>query len=458
MRTPAVLIAGVWISLLLPAAWAEDGIDQSNVYQRIKDADDNGLSVGRFQEGHAVPNTDIVLDEQGQASGGRSNDAAGRPLFRHVNEAKLTGGTYAEFFELIDNYVVQSGKAESVDANEEEEIDAFVDKAMLSHPMQVAFAYVTEDLGVGMTKPQFREAVEKIWFETFINYFGGNETPHCSGFEHVFVGEGKFPASGAGQRRGEISGYHGWLRFYRDEKAGIANYLGHKYDLPPARKPANPGAITLRMIWNLDDDDNPSTPPVELYKPKGGFFVGMSPECELAIGTVAFFELQEGLLNGDKRRTVIDGVTYDLVLYASVKENGQRGDHIRSFFPAVVGLAQPQSGGDGEPTASSGPISITRALPNPAGTDETGEWVEIKNESDGEIDLTNWELRDRQGGTRKLEGTIAAGATKRFEIPRDQFSLRLGNASGEIKLFADNALVHEVSYGRAETDEVITFP
>lgn len=458
MRMLAGLIAVVGMSSMLSVARAEDGIDQSNVYQRIKDADDNGLSVGRFHEGRTVPSTDIVLDEQGQATGGRSNDAAPRPLFRQVDEAKLIGGCYAEFIALLNNYDVRSGNAESFPADEQAEIDAFVDKAVLSRPMQVAFAYVSEDLGVGMTKPQFREAVEKIWFEPFTNHFGGNETPHCSGFEHVFVGEGKFPANGTGQRRGEISGYHGWLRFYRDEKAGIANYLGHKYDLPPASKPANAGAITLRMIWNLDDDNNQSTSSVELYKPKGGFFIGMSPECELAIGTVAFFELQEALLSGDKRRTAIDGVTYDLVLYASVKANGQRGDHIRSFFPVVVGMAQPQSGVDGEPTTSSGPISITRALPNPAGTDETEEWVEIKNESDSEIDLTTWELRDRQGGTRKLEGTIAADATKRFEIPRDQLSLRLGNASGEIRLFADNALVHEVSYGRAETGEVITFP
>lgn len=266
----------------------------------------------------------------------------------------------------------------------------------------------------------------------------------------MFVGEGQF---GGASPRGEVSGYHSWVKFFQDEQDGDVNYLGHKYDLPAASRPSNPCVITLRMIWNHDPDGPGGEAEVELFKPKGGFFVGTSPECELAMGTVAFFESKEGLFTNDRRRVVLDGASYDVVLYANVESNGRRGNFIRSFFPILIGESRPGDNGDVRPAG--GPIAIVRSLPNPDGNDETGEWVELKNMSDADVDLNGWELRDRQGGTRRLDGALGAGQTRRFEIPRDAHEMRLGNGGGTIRLFRGDELLDEVRYGRAASGRII---
>src|SRR4051812_8652867 len=88
---------------------AADDIDANNVYQRIKDADDNGLSVKRFAEGMDENSADLILDEQDAARGGEGSDSAPRPLFRRVNATKLNGGAYPELIALFDNYSLREG-------------------------------------------------------------------------------------------------------------------------------------------------------------------------------------------------------------------------------------------------------------------------------------------------------------------------------------------------------------
>ncbi len=58
--------------------------------------------------------------------------------------------------------------------------------------------------------------------------------------------------------------------------------------------------VTPRMTWNHIDLDGELR--ARLLMRKSGFFVGSSPECEPAMGAVAFHESIVGRLSGDKHR------------------------------------------------------------------------------------------------------------------------------------------------------------
>ena len=440
-----------------------------SIYAEIWASDLNRLTVSS-REGESWTDTtaDILLDEQARAHGSRTIDLATRPLFHAVKENKLHRGTYPAFERLLDNFAVNFRDPEEYSPQEGEEIDSFLLQVIDSEPMRLARSYVTRVLQPGLTVAGFRAALRRMWFDIYTNHYRGRSTHYCSGFEHVFVGEGKFDRRrGAAASKGEISGYHSWLKFYRDEDGGRVNYLGYKYDLGAAGGgPANPHVVTLQMIWNHIDLRGRLR--AQLFKKKGGFFVGASPECEMAMATVAFYESQAGLLTNQRKRVHLADQRYDLVLYRSTLPDGAPGQHIRSFYPVYLGAdGATFDGGDDDTdvhpvdpgTVNNGPVVIHAAQPNPPGDDSSGEWVEIANQSRDRVDLTEWELRDRVGRPRPLAGTLEAGAIERFAIPRDtEFGMMLANRRGVITLHDPHGrLAAAVSYGKAEEDAVIAF-
>ncbi len=454
--------AAIALGLALPWGVAlGDDISRQNVYQKIRDADANAFTFQRRGSGGSgAAAAQLVLSEQGEAPKTGQGDAANENLVFKIDTARLGTGTYPEFIKLLDNYEFLSNKAESTTAAEQAEIKAFLDKAMQTGPMKVALAYINDELNEDLTPAQFRDRVQKMWFEIFTHHFG---TPraNCTGFEHVFVGEGN-GGSGAGQ----ISGYHSWVKFYLDEKRDLVNYLGQRYELHPSKMPANPTAITIRMTEKFDED-GPGPKPARTFvkNPRGGFFVGISPECQMAMGAVALFEVLEGGISNDTRRTTIDGGVYDLVLHPGNGPGGQPDKvHIRSFFPTLVGRVEgaPAGGGGGNDGGGAAPVgdgnlAIVRALPNPPGDDATGEWIEVKNVGDDPVDLADYALADKAGGTLKLSGTLPKGETRRFDIDRSRDDITLGNNGGEIKLIRDGESVSTVQYGRAASGQVVTF-
>jgi poly(U)-specific endoribonuclease len=441
-----------------------------NIYQLIWDNDENQFSVsGRQPSGEWHDETaDILLDEQVRASGKRQIDLATQPLFYRVNEEKLfdVNRTYNSFINLLDNYAVHFLDEELTDEKEIAEQQEFLHLILKTKPIQIALEYINQNLGESFSEEKFFQQLKRIWFELYTNHYKGKSTHFCSGFEHVFVGEAKYNARFDSKKEnlGEISGYHSWVKFYLDEKNQRVNFLGYKYDLNGQAGQKNPNVVTLQMLQTITDMRGNIV--AEVFKKKGGFFVGPSPECEIAMATVAYYESVYGKIR-DKRRTTIDNANYDIVVYRSTNPNGSRGEFIRSFFPIFIGSDSVEEPPMDRPVvvpidrilSNNGAIQIIAALPNPEGTDEGREWVELQNSTDEAIDITGWELRDKLNRPEVLNGIIQPQETQRFMINRSGANtMQMTNRSGLILLYNSNAeQVAAVQYNRARSGTILQF-
>ncbi len=89
-------------------------------------------------------------------------------------------------------------------------------------------------------------------------------------------------------------------------------------------------------------------------------------------------------------------------------------------------------------------VYISEWLPNPAGNDAAGEWVELWNAGPDTADLSGWRLVAGTGKGHALQGVrLAAG--ERVVLHRKSTKLTLKNADGSIAL---------ISAAGAEADRV----
>lgn len=121
-----------------------------------------------------------------------------------------------------------------------------------------------------------------------------------SGFEHVFVGEVralllsllvstiKICTCSINNcitdimyqvKNGQVSGFHNWIMFWLEEKKGNVDYRGYikpKSNYSNAETNDDDFVLTLQFSWN------------GVEKFVGTSFIGVSPEFELALYTMAF--------------------------------------------------------------------------------------------------------------------------------------------------------------------------
>ena len=218
------------------------------------------------------------------------------------------------------------------------------------------------------------------------------------------------------------------------------------------------------MTWNIVDIHGEIQK--TLTKDVGGFCVGPSPELQIAMPAVAYFENEKNIFSGTNRNVELKGAIYKLVLYRSTKENQSRGEHIRSFFPKFhrpqqttgdLVVIDPTTEGQGD--INNGDIVISRALVNPEGSDIGKEWVELSNKTERIIDLTGWKLLDRLDRPEPLEGKIEPNKAQKFIMKRQTpNSAQLGNKKGQIKL-SDNQdnLIALVGYGKVQSGAILHF-
>jgi len=97
-------------------------------------------------------------------------------------------------------------------------------------------------------------------------------------------------------------------------------------------------------------------------------------------------------------------------------------------------------------------IQITAALINAANPEEGNETVTLINRSDTTIDLTGWQLHDKNNRTQQLTGTLNPGDTHRATLDaHDTNAMRLSNKGGTITLANnEHETVHAATYTKQD--------
>ncbi|KAH9518605.1 hypothetical protein Btru_005751 [Bulinus truncatus] len=209
--------------------------------------------------------SDILVNYQTQVADGTTTDRSGQKFFTHVNENKLTTGTYKLMVDLLNNYDPARGNRETATTQETQEDNAFLD-AILSTSVMNSLLKFLQCKGIVTSQSNLKAVLKKIWFE-FYPRSGTSTIPDTCGFEHVIVGEYKDSTS--------VNGFHNWISFYEKEHTGALNYFGYV-------RRSNPNIIGAAFSWN------------NRVKTMGSFFYGVSPEFEIAIYSLCF------LTNPDK--------------------------------------------------------------------------------------------------------------------------------------------------------------
>ncbi len=97
---------------------------------------------------------------------------------------------------------------------------------------------------------------------------------------------------------------------------------------------------------------------------------------------------------------------------------------------------------------------INEFLPDPEGSDTTGEWIELYNKGSEDVDLTDWQLDDGAGGSKAYtfpkDATIKA---KRYLVVyRTESGIALNNNGDSVWLFQpDGNLLDSVKYDDSDT-------
>lgn len=94
-------------------------------------------------------------------------------------------------------------------------------------------------------------------------------------------------------------------------------------------------------------------------------------------------------------------------------------------------------------------VLISEFLPDPAGKDQEGEWIEIYNPSDLWVDLTGWQLDDKEGGSKPFiipENTFM-GPKGYLVFSREITKIALNNDTDEVRIiFPNNEISDSIEY------------
>lgn len=224
----------------------------NNFLEQLWDLDENRLK----------PNVHYELDLQGRTRYSYDGpDRAEDPLFARVDRSVFQRPTYKAFIALLDNYESSTGVGETVTEQEMQENWRFVNLVFETKVMKLAHKFLKYKGKAPADEDKFKQEFYNMWFQLY-RRSRNTRGYDSSGFEHVFVGETR------GDK--EVIGFHNWIQFYLQEKAGNVDYKGFM------SSDKNPHLLTIQFAWKGE------------VKPKGSCLIGVSPEFEIAMYTVCY--------------------------------------------------------------------------------------------------------------------------------------------------------------------------
>lgn len=224
----------------------------NNFLEQLWDLDENRLK----------PDVHYELDLQGRTRYSYDGpDRAEDPLFARVDRSVFQRPTYKAFIALLDNYESSTGVGETVTEQEMQENWRFVNLVFETKVMKLAHKFLKYKGKAPPDEDKFKQEFYNMWFQLY-RRSRNTRGYDSSGFEHVFVGETR------GDK--EVIGFHNWIQFYLQEKAGNVDYKGFM------SSDKNPHLLTIQFAWKGE------------VKPKGSCLIGVSPEFEIAMYTVCY--------------------------------------------------------------------------------------------------------------------------------------------------------------------------
>lgn len=281
-----------------------------NIYQEIWDADMQGNGIrpissgetGNESEGYVVVNTESCEPQH------------------HVIQDLHIPGSKKRSYELVErlfnNYTLNQKKREFNNTlDESREIEEFLNMAIESPPLKKAKQFIEQRDNAEYTQLQWYTHLHDIWFRTFQTKSGKD----LSGFEHVFIGE---------QKGKKLGGHHFWYKYWLEDNADAnethTDQIQMTCSVSSDKTSPNPDVVTVG--YKLEAYDYEKKEFVKLTKNIGGFFVGLSAEGILALGTARF--TPQGYAPKD---AIINGTHYVLELFRSPDNKS-----LRTFYPVYI--------------------------------------------------------------------------------------------------------------------------
>lgn len=280
-----------------------------DIYQALWDADmkDNGIRPMFSSENADISEGFVIVDTKGCHPE--------HHVLREVYIPDRKKDSYQLIEKLFDNYTLDQMSVEKDSTNESKEVEEFLRMAIHSSPCSLAKKFIEEQTNKTFNEQQWYTYLHDLWFRKFSCHSGKD----LSGFEHVFIGE---------QKGRKLVGHHFWYKYWLEENPALNEHHRDQIDMTCAshheEKPSTPDVVTVG--YHLKAFDYEKNRFIKIIKKKSAFFVGLSAEGLLAIGTV------RALCQNDVPATVIlNNVNYNFQLYMSPD-----GKSIRTFYPIYV--------------------------------------------------------------------------------------------------------------------------